>query len=273
LSAGRWRTIYPGVYFLGAGKISWKARLAAACLWAGDGSVVSHLAAAQLHGLIADRNPVAITVPHKKNSAHGIEIHWDPSGPGRRATLDGIPVTSVERTLADVCRTAKRTFAVEIVERAIRGKHTNLRRLIRSLEAPDTKPCRTLGWVLENRFAYGVTDSEAENLYIRLARKHDLHRGMVHHYVVQRNGQHLGELDFAYTAELLNVEIDGDESHADPVAAQRDKRRDALLGEMGWTVLRFTYWQLVREPDWVADRVRAVLERCRETSIQQRFHG
>lgn len=265
----RWRLIYPSVYFVGAGRITWEARLAAACAWAGPDAVVSHLAAAQLHGLLASRDADSITVSRKKNSAHGVEVHWDPAGVGRSVKVDGIPATSAERTILDICRTSPRRFALEIVERAIRNNRTNLRRLTNLLEDPKTKTCRTLAWILEKRFAQGVTDSEAEDLYIRLARKDPVGRALVHHHVVTRYGQHLAELDFAYLPELVDVEIDGDEAHDDPVAGQRDKRRDALLGEMGWVVLRFTYWQLVDEPEWVIDRVCATLAHRRE----RRFHG
>jgi hypothetical protein len=259
----RWTIVYPSVYFIGPGQIPWKSRLAAACAWAGTDAVVSHLAAAQLHGLLTSRNAVSVTVGRKKNSANGVEVHWHPDGVGQTVKVDGIPVTSVERTILDICRSSRRRFALEITERAIRGGRTNLRRLVKLLDDPATKPCRTLAWILKKRFAHGVTDSEAEDLYMRLARKDPSCRGWVHHHVVTRHGQHLAELDFAYLAELVNVEIDGDEAHDNPVAGQRDKRRDALLGEMGWIVLRFTYWQLVDEPEWVIDRVRATLSQRR----------
>jgi very-short-patch-repair endonuclease len=119
-----------------------------------------------------------------------------------------------------------------------------------------------------------VTDSDAEDLYLRISRRDDVCRGAIHHHVVTRQGHRLAELDFSYLPELVNVEIDGHEGHDDPVARQRDRRRDALLGEMGWTVLRFTYWQLVDEPQWVIDRVRAtVVRRRRESFPPLPFHG
>jgi hypothetical protein len=267
LETGRWRVVYPGVYFVGAGEITWKARLVAACAWAGPGAVVSHIAAAQLHGLFTSRNQICVSVPKRVNSRHGVKVHWAPAGCGRTSKIDGIPVTCIERTIIDMCRSATRRFAIEIVERAIRRKRTNLKRLDEFLQDEETKPCPTLSWVLRNRFALGVTDSEAEDLYIRITKKRPATRGWVHHHVLTRNGYHLFELDFAYLLERLNIEIDGEEHHSGPVAGPRDKRRDALVKGMGWEVLRFTYWQLVDEPDWVLDRVEETLAHRRRRQL------
>jgi predicted RNA-binding protein YlqC (UPF0109 family) len=220
LKSGRWRLIYPGVYFIGSGEITWESRLAGACLWGGAEAVISHMAALQLHGLFTSKDHVSITVSKRRNACRGIEVHCDPKGGGRVLRINGIPVTTIERAIVDVCRRSKRPFAVEIVERAIRGKRSNLKRLAKHLENPETRPCRTLAWVLKNRFAYGVTDSEAEDLFIRIVRKHPRCEGWVHHHVVTRSGHHLAELDFAYLPELLNVEIDGDESTPDRYQAQ-----------------------------------------------------
>jgi very-short-patch-repair endonuclease len=263
LASRRWRIVYPNTYFVGPGTIPWKSRLVAACRWAGPGSVVSHMAAAQLHGLLRSVDRVSVTSARRLNSRHGIEVHWAPKGTGRNVTVDSIPSTSVERTLLDISRRAGRPFAIELVERSIRDGRTNLRRLAALLDEPSSPSCPDFKWILEKRFALGVTDSEAEDLYLRLARRDPTCAEAVHHFVVTRHGQHLAELDFAYPLGMVDVEIDGDESHSDPVAKQRDKRRDALLAEMGWVVLRFTYWQLVDEPDWVIDRVRATVLRRR----------
>jgi very-short-patch-repair endonuclease len=35
-----------------------------------------------------------------------------------------------------------------------------------------------------------------------------------------------------------------------------DRERDVELTVAGWTVLRFTYEQVIKRPRWVADRIR-----------------
>jgi hypothetical protein len=142
LASGRWRVALPNVYLTGGGPLDWKARLASACAWAGPDAVVSHTAAAELLGLLTTRKAVCVTVPRKKNSAHGVEVHWDPAGAGRTVTIDGIRATCIEHTLVDLCRTAKRPLALSIVERAIRQDRTDLGRLTRFVKQNGAAPSK-----------------------------------------------------------------------------------------------------------------------------------
>ena len=53
-------------------------------------------------------------------------------------------------------------------------------------------------------------------------------------------------LDFAYMAEMLNVEVDGFEEHGAKCDNwQDDKVRDAELTALAWHVIRFS-WDAVR---------------------------
>ena len=58
------------------------------------------------------------------------------------------------------------------------------------------------------------------------------------------------------------MEIDGGQHLADPVACRRDRRKDQLLQEHGYLVLRFLAEDVGRELDWVLDAIlRAVSRR------------
>lgn len=275
ISKRTWRVIYPGVYFTGFGRASRKARIAAACLWGGEGSVASHESAAELHRLsVRLAAEPAITVARRQNSAHGIRVHLDPKlERGRTVKVDSIPATTIERTILDMCAVLDRKGALALVETTVREQRTELSRLARMLDgfhAPRPAGSKTLGWILNKRFGRGVTDSAAEDLFLRLARRYRLPQGLVHHHVVRdegprRAGGFVAELDFAYVAERLAIEIDGDRFHCDPVSGEADRHRDSELGRRGWAVLRFTYWQLCNEPEWVA--------RCvKETLAARRLH-
>ena len=61
--------------------------------------------------------------------------------------------------------------------------------------------------------------------------------------------------DFAFPEARLTVECDGRAWHD----AQRDARRDALLGKLGWEVVRFTGSEIWRDAKGVADAVRSLL--------------
>jgi very-short-patch-repair endonuclease len=56
------------------------------------------------------------------------------------------------------------------------------------------------------------------------------------------------------------VELDGVEGHATPAQVRRDRRRDLKLRAAGYVVLRYSYDQIMSEPESVLADLRAVLE-------------
>lgn len=72
---------------------------------------VSHTAAARLHGLWTYRDPGQVHVTHERNPCvkeeGRLKRHWTRSLPERdRTTVDGVPVTTLERTIVDVACSA-----------------------------------------------------------------------------------------------------------------------------------------------------------------------
>jgi hypothetical protein len=65
-------------------------------------------------------------------------------------------------------------------------------------------------------------------------------------------------LDRAWPEVRLAVELDGARFHTSPEDRRRDLARDAALAAAGWVVLRFTYADVLRDPDGVRARVLAV---------------
>jgi hypothetical protein len=67
-------------------------------------------------------------------------------------------------------------------------------------------------------------------------------------------------VDFLWEGRRLVVETDGAQTHATPVAFQRDRRRDQLLVAGGYRVARITWDQMKRELDEVVGRIAHGLE-------------
>ena len=267
LRNGEWRRIYPGVYLVNQAPLSWKARLMGAILWAGPGAVASHRSAAALLGLKhGDKGRIEISSPRRLNSRHGIRVHLDPSLATRpHAHADNIPLTRIVWTVLDLCAVLTYPAATAVVVDVVRRQLVSVLDLSRVLDesAGRRGGRRTLSRVLMTRFALGVTDSDAEDLFIDLAGRRGLH--FRHHFVVQ-DPSFRAELDFADVSLLLDIEVDGGKAHDDDVAQQWDKNRDAELISRGWTVLRFTYWDLIQRPDWVFERIGDTLARLRGTT-------
>jgi very-short-patch-repair endonuclease len=61
------------------------------------------------------------------------------------------------------------------------------------------------------------------------------------------------EVDLLCAESRLVVEIDGPQHLADPIAYRRDRRKDQLLQENGYLVLRVLAEDVARELDTVLD--------------------
>ncbi|HET9441816.1 MAG TPA: DUF559 domain-containing protein [Acidimicrobiales bacterium] len=66
-------------------------------------------------------------------------------------------------------------------------------------------------------------------------------------------------IDFAYPDLGVAIEVDGYEKRATRAAFQHDTERQTALAALGWTVLRFTWHDVVRRPAYVAGTVEAVV--------------
>lgn len=160
-------------------------------------------------------------------------VHWR----GRPRIVDH-PIASVEGALADLERCGDfESFAVALDSALNQG-----------LLGPDHALARRYSF----RGIDGVCESGIETLlWLRLPRLRRSIRRQVHVSGV-------GRVDFLIGDRLI-VEVDGREHHAGPEAFERDRRRDALLAQRGYRVLRFSYRQVMHEWPFVESTIRAVM--------------
>jgi very-short-patch-repair endonuclease len=69
------------------------------------------------------------------------------------------------------------------------------------------------------------------------------------------------QADFLWRAERLIAETDGRDVHTTRKAFEHDRLRDQRLTLAGYTVVRFTWRQVVDEPGSVAEALRTLLAR------------
>jgi very-short-patch-repair endonuclease len=67
--------------------------------------------------------------------------------------------------------------------------------------------------------------------------------------------------DFAYPHVKFGIEVDGYDRHGKRDVFEDDRLRQNLMVVEGWTILRFTWRQIRRNPEEVARQIRAVLRR------------
>jgi very-short-patch-repair endonuclease len=172
-----------------------------------------------------------------------------------RAQVDGIPVTSLARTILDYASTAslQRTrLALEKVERMGFLIGRELDELLERNAFHRGK--RTLrGALAELRGPAPWTQSELEDRFLALVRAAGLPEPEMNVLVE-------GELvDAVWPDARLIVEIDGYDYHKSRAQFEADRRRDAKLQVAGYRVVRLTQQRIASEPRSVMAQLRALL--------------
>ena len=98
-----------------------------------------------------------------------------------------------------------------------------------------------------------LTRSEAEERLLTLIRSAELPAPETN----IRIGRH--EVDLVWRDQRLIVEVDGFRFHSSRSAFERDRRRDAELGTLGFRVMRVTWRQIVDEPQALIARLATAL--------------
>jgi very-short-patch-repair endonuclease len=123
---------------------------------------------------------------------------------------------------------------------------------------PGRSGCGVLGTILDERaLGDAVNDSLLEPRMGRLLRRAGLQPAIFHYVITTPGGVFLAEVDFAYPEIRLAIEVDGFKVHGSPGAMSKDFVRQNGLVPYGWHVLRFTWRQVVREPEMVARTIAA----------------
>ena len=124
---GRLHRVHRGVYAVGHRDLSWHGRCMAAVL-ASSPSVAGHLSAAWLWGLLRSRpGTLHVTCPRTRRSRRPFVTHAADLPPVDRAVRDGIPVTSLSRTILDLAVDSRLRTVRRFIERADDDKHFDLR--------------------------------------------------------------------------------------------------------------------------------------------------
>jgi very-short-patch-repair endonuclease len=256
VSAGRLHRVHFGVYAVGHRVVSLHGRWMAAVLACGDLAVLSHRDAAALHGIRRDARPsVDVSAPRSRRPREGITLHRPVVLERRdRTRVDGIPVTTLDRTLLDLATVVGRRQLERAYEEADRLQLLDVRAVERQLARAWRRPgSHALRMVVQQALGWAETRSELERRFLRLCRSASLPRPAVNSVLAGF------EVDMAWPPQRLVVELDGFGYHRTRAAFERDRLRDARLQVAGFRVLRITQRRLETEPERVVAELRALL--------------
>src|SRR4051794_1052187 len=173
----RFHRVYRGVYTLGHPARTAEALEMAAVLACGPQAVLSHWTAAARWALIRPvHGPVHVIAPSDRKAQRGMRPHTSPLHPHDRTRRDGIPITTVPRTLLDLSAVANERLVRRAVNQADRKGWLNRRVMAELLERnPRRKGTKQLRAVIA-----GVnpttrrTRSDLEVAFIVLCKAHHL---------------------------------------------------------------------------------------------------
>lgn len=245
---------------------TWEVRLRAACLEAGSGAVVSHLAAAAWWGFERiGPGAVEVTTPRNRSArnVHGV-VHRP------RWVLDGmvtvhraLPVTKPERTMIDISNRLTTRRLECALDDALRRRlidETRLRLALAAMPARHRTAAVKLGRLLDVPVSDGRRSTWLERQFVALAKKYGVPVPQLQAPISARG--RLFYVDGLYDWAALVVELDGHGTHATRRERQADAERAALLSELGLRLIRFTYEDVTERPGYVAETILRHLARC-----------
>jgi predicted transcriptional regulator of viral defense system/very-short-patch-repair endonuclease len=264
--AGKLHRIHRGVFAVGHEPLSWEGRLVAAVL-ANEPAVASHKTAAWIWELLRWRpGGFHLSAPTRRHRREPIVVHFARLAPEDRAIVDGIPVTSLARTMLDLAPTEPTRRLHQMMDRAEERKTFDLRRFDRLLARAGGHPGRV-------KLRDALDTFKPEHVVLRS----DLERRF-HTLVIaaglptpQTNVVVEGyELDCYWEAEGFAVELDVYATHGSPLSFEADREREDDLLLAGIELIRVTGIRLDREPRETIARVGAHLERRRRAGRPRR---
>jgi len=177
-----------------------------------------------------------------------------------RDEIDGIPVTSVFRTIFDLAAVGTRREVERAYHEAEVQRLTDRVSLPTLLERyPGHRGAATVRAILAAREPAGITRSELEERFVALLDAHRLPRPRLNAHLSLRG--RFFEVDCLWERERLIVELDGAAVHGTHRAFHRDRGRDRVLLAHGFRVSHVTWAQLADEPTEIVADLRRLLDR------------
>lgn len=219
------------------------------------GFVYSHTSSARLRRLhlwnVDERiHLTQPTCPSRISHGGDVVAHTRALGPGETSFVDGLPCTSLERTVVDCCLMFTLRQSLILMDHACRlGADFELLRS-RCAELAGRNGVVALRGALE--LADARSESPGETLTRELLHRLGIEPPEPQHVVHTALGEH--RLDFAWRKKKVALEFDGKVKYFDYAPTGEvlfaERRREKALMEQGWTFLRVEWKDLFNEADF-----------------------
>jgi very-short-patch-repair endonuclease len=248
---------YPGVYRVGHRAPSVEARYLAAVLACGEGALLSGPAAAHLLGLLKGRAPAPQVTAPTERRIKGIGTRRARRGEARDGTTwQGIPVTTVPRTLVDLSSSLSFDDLARVCHEAGIRHGTTPRQVEAVLARRPSSP----GAAELRRVLHGdvrVTLSKLERRFLERLREAGLPLPETNRPAGGRR------VDCRWPEHRLTVEVDGYRYHRSRHAWELDRRREREAHARGDEFRRYSYGDVFESPRLMLSELRRLLRASR----------
>ena len=262
VAAGRFLRLWPGVYAVAGSPDTQSQRLAGAVASLPGMAALSHRTAAELWG-ITDRGIRIIelvTSRWDRVRRSGLRVHESQDLIAEDIVFhEGLSVTTPARTIVDLG--AVNPWLVEpALETGVRKDLVTVAEVEAFVERVARRGRRGVGVIrplLEARRRWdGATESALEDLFLKTVAELSLPTPVGQFVVRDDADEFVCRADFAYPDERILVELDSEKHHMDRMTFRSDRAKQNRAVVLGWTVLRFTWWDLRHDPYGVGAQVR-----------------
>jgi very-short-patch-repair endonuclease len=261
-----WSSIYDGVYRITGAPPTWRSKLRAALMAAGDGSAASHRSAGAMYEIPGGtRDLVELTcVRWKRTVQAGLVAHESRRLDTRDiCLLDGIPVTTPERTLLDLASRFSSANYLELAVQAARRKrlitYESTKEMFERHARRGLKGVSAFRDVLERWDpASRPTESEMETMLLQALRRNGLPEPVVQYDIADSVGRFVARVDAAYPAAAIAIEYDSKQEHSDEFQLARDAQRRNRLQAAGYAVLSARYADLKSGGEEICVQISAI---------------
>lgn len=268
VGSGYLTRLFRGTYAVGRAEVSQHGLWMAGVLSSGENALLAYRSAAAAWGFARSRPAVETVRPSQALRQRASIVLAGTSLSSRLnarqtrhiptadiASVEGVPVTSVARTLLDL---ASCLSGAEYKRAFLEADRLNLLddNSLADCAARDIRR-RGVGrfrdHVLERVDHVNRTRSVLEALFLDLCERSGIEPPEVNVVVCGF------EVDCVWRQSRLIVELDGYSFHKGRESFERDAARSNALRADGWCLLRFTWRMLAREPNRVSAQVRAAM--------------
>ncbi len=225
----------------------------AAVLACGPDAVLSHESAAALHGLRWYGGArVDVTLPRRSSRTHdGIRLHRSTTlTQADVTTVNGIPCTTIARTLCDLADCLNRRRLERAFDQAEVSGVLSLAALSDQLTRNSTRPAAAkVRDLLETHYVGRTpTWSELEEAFLVLTRRIGLPDPEVNGWIVLDDGLPAIRPDFVWREQRVVVQTDGHRSHRTRQKFELERVEDQRLTVANWQPVRTTWRQVFDRP-------------------------